>query len=152
MAFEKLSDQIRQLIGENDQRQAAELLLRAFRDRNPTLFNIALVQQANIKKLADQNAAGILSPDEVNREQAKINVALLHLSDEHARLFEASVSRRVLPRWKRQHPQGVFKPPFFQHQPRAKGAGADAVVKGNHGWNDATTRPKKRRPVRAALK
>lgn len=100
MAFEKLSDRVRQLIGENDQRQAAGLLLGALRDKNPGLFNIALVQQANIKKLADQSAAGILSPDEMNREQAKINAALLHLSDEYARLFEAAhTGVRTLPRW-----------------------------------------------------
>ena len=31
--------------------------MQAFRDKNSQLFNIALVQQANIKKLADQSAA-----------------------------------------------------------------------------------------------
>ncbi len=99
MAFEKLSDQIRQLIGENEQRQAADLLAQALRDKNPALFNIALVQQGNIKKLADQSAIGILSTDEANRERAKINAALLHLSDEYARLFESSEVQRSLPRW-----------------------------------------------------
>jgi len=98
MAFEKLSDRVRQLIGENDQRAAADLLARAFGDKNPPLFNIALVQQANIKKLADQNAAGILSAEERNREQAKINAALLHLSDEHARLFEGGAPASAVPR------------------------------------------------------
>ncbi len=98
MAFEKISDQVRQLIGENDQRPAADLLAQALRDKNPALYNIALVQQGNIKKLADQNAIGILSADESNREQAKINAALLHLSDEYARLFESSLSGRTLPR------------------------------------------------------
>ena len=99
MAFEKISDQVRALIRENDPRAAADLLAQAFRDKNPQLFNIALVQQANIKKLADQGAAGILSPDEMNREQAKINVALLHLSDEHARLFEGSAAGAGVHRW-----------------------------------------------------
>lgn len=99
MAFEKLSDRVRQLIGENDQRAAANLLLQALRDKNPQLFNIAVVQQANIKQLADQRAAGILSPEEQHREQAKINAALLHLSDEHARLYEtADAPTTVLPR------------------------------------------------------
>ena len=98
MAFEKLSDRVRQLIGENDQRAAANLLLQALRDKNPQLFNIALVQQANIKQLADQSATGILSPDEQHREQAKINVALLHLSDEHARLYEHTAPVSAMPR------------------------------------------------------
>lgn len=99
MAFEKLSDRVRHCIGENDPRAAAELLVQAFRDKNPQLFNIALVQQANAKKLADQSAAGILSADEINREQAKINAALLHLSDEYARLFEtAAAPAPALPR------------------------------------------------------
>jgi len=99
MTFEKLSDQVRQLIGENEQRKAADLLAQALRDKNPALFNIALVQQGNIKKLADQSAIGILATDEANRERAKINAALLHLSDEYARLFESSVGKRNLPRW-----------------------------------------------------
>ncbi|MBC7776251.1 MAG: hypothetical protein H7246_12520 [Phycisphaerae bacterium] len=101
MAFEKISERVRQLIQENDQRAAADLLMQAFRDKNLQLFNIALVQQANIKKLADQSAAGILSPDEINREQAKTNAALLHLSDEHARLYERAASAKStgLPRW-----------------------------------------------------
>ncbi len=99
MPFEKLSDRVRQLIGENDQRAAADLLMQAFRDKNSQLFNIALVQQANIKKLADQSAAGILSADELNREQAKINAALLHLSDEHARLLEGKIPGPAMPRW-----------------------------------------------------
>ncbi|MEO6037624.1 MAG: hypothetical protein ABIQ93_04360 [Saprospiraceae bacterium] len=99
MAFEKLSDRVRQLIGENDQRAAADLLLQALRDKNSSLFNIALVQQANIKKLADQSAAGILSADETNREQARTNVALLHLSDEYARLYEGADVDRAFPRW-----------------------------------------------------
>ena len=98
MAFDKLSDRVRQLIGENDQRAAANLLLQALRDKNPQLFNIALVQQANIKQLADQRATGILSPDEQHREQAKINVALLHLSDEHARLYEHTAPVSAMPR------------------------------------------------------
>ena len=99
MAFDKLSDRVRQLIGENDQRAAANLLLQALRDKNPQLFNIALVQQANIKQLADQRSTGILSPEEQHREQAKINAALLHLSDEHARLYEtADAPTTVLPR------------------------------------------------------
>ncbi len=99
MVLEKLSDRVRQLIGENDQRAAVALLLQAFRDKNAELFNIALVQQANIKKLGDQSAAGILSTEERNREQAKINVALLHLSDEHARLFEGGNPGQTMPRW-----------------------------------------------------
>ncbi|MEO6758539.1 MAG: hypothetical protein ABIO24_03725 [Saprospiraceae bacterium] len=99
MAFEKLSDRVRQLIGENDQRAAADLLMQALRDKNPALFNIALVQQANIKKLADQSAAGILSADELNREQAKTNAALLHLSDEYARLYEGGIVKKAFPRW-----------------------------------------------------
>ncbi len=94
-----ISDRVRQFIGENDQRAAVALLLEAFRDKNAELFNIALVQQANIKKLGDQSATGILSTEERNREQAKINVALLHLSDEHARLFEDGSSGRSMPRW-----------------------------------------------------
>lgn len=89
MAAENTSDHVRQLIRENDPRAAAEWLTQAFRDKNPQLFNIAVVQQANIKKLADQIAAGILSNDEINREQAKTNAALLHLSDEYARLYES---------------------------------------------------------------
>ncbi len=99
MPFEKLSDRVRQLIGENEQRAAADLLLQAFRDKNPQLYNIALMQQADIKKLADQGAAGILSTDEFNRMQAKINAALLHLSDEHARLFESGKVATDVPRW-----------------------------------------------------
>lgn len=73
--------------------------MQAFREKNQQLFNIALVQQANIKKLADQIATGILSPDEINLQQAKINAALLHLSDEHARLFEDGVRGTIAPRW-----------------------------------------------------
>lgn len=101
MASEKVSDRIQQLIRENDPRAAADLLAQAFRDKNPQLFNIALVQQANLKKLADQSAAGILSPEDLNREQAKANAALLHLSEEHARLYEgvASPVPLGLPRW-----------------------------------------------------
>ncbi|MFN0015492.1 MAG: hypothetical protein ACKVU2_13180 [Saprospiraceae bacterium] len=99
MAVLNTSDRVRQLIGENDQRAAANLLMQAFRKKNQSLFNIALVQQANIKKLADQIATGILSPDEINLQQAKINAALLHLSDEHARLFEGGVSGATMPRW-----------------------------------------------------
>ncbi|MEQ1745069.1 MAG: hypothetical protein ABMA02_06575 [Saprospiraceae bacterium] len=100
MAVLKTSDRVRQLIGENDQRAAADLLMQAFREKNQSLFNIALVQQANIKKLADQIATGILSPDEINLQQAKINAALLHLSDEHARLFEGGAGRgAAVPRW-----------------------------------------------------
>lgn len=101
MAFEKVSDHVRHLIRENDPRAAADLLAQAFRDKNPQLFNIALVQQSNIKKLADQSAAGILSPDEMNREQAKTNAALLHLSDEYTRLYEdaAPAPGTGLPRW-----------------------------------------------------
>jgi len=90
MVMEKLSDRVRDLIGENEQRAAVDLLLQALRDQNADLYNIALIQQANIKKLADQSAIGILSTEERNREQAKINVALLHLSDEHARLYEGT--------------------------------------------------------------
>ena len=102
MALEKISERIRQLIRENEQQAAADLLMQAFRDKNPQLFNIALVQQANIKKLADQSAAGILSTEEINREQAKTNAALLHLSDEYARLHEsaaASAGSGGLPQW-----------------------------------------------------
>lgn len=98
MGIQTLSGRVRQLIAENDQRQAAEMLLSAFRDKNAALANLALIQQANIKKLADQNAAGILTTDEINREQAKTNAALLHLADEHARLFEASQPGFALPR------------------------------------------------------
>ncbi|HLP93678.1 MAG TPA: hypothetical protein VK168_06555 [Saprospiraceae bacterium] len=102
MAIEKVSEQARRHIRENDQRAAADLLMQAFRDKNQQLFNIAVVQQANIKKLADQSAAGILSVDEINREQAKTNAALLHLSDEYARLFEAQSAPKAaigLPLW-----------------------------------------------------
>lgn len=101
MAFEKVSDHVRHLIRENDPRAAADLLAQSFRDKNPQLFNIALVQQSNIKKLADQSAAGILSPDEMNREQAKTNAALLHLSDEYTRLYEgaAPAPGTGIPRW-----------------------------------------------------
>lgn len=92
MTNKSLSDRVRQLIAENEQRQAADILSDAFRDQNASLFNLALIQQGNCKKLADQSAAGILSTDEINREQAKINAALLHLADEHARLFETGKS------------------------------------------------------------
>lgn len=101
MAIEKVSEQARRHIRENDQRAAADLLMQAFRDKNQQLFNIAVVQQANIKKLADQSAAGILSVDEINREQAKTNAALLHLSDEYARLYETKTStqQKKIPWW-----------------------------------------------------
>ncbi len=102
MALENISEQVRRLIRENDPRAAADLLATAFRDKNQQLFNIALVQQANLKKLADQNAAGILSLDEVNKEEAKANAALLHLSEEYARLFEGTdtpTDTKSLPRW-----------------------------------------------------
>lgn len=88
MANKTLSDRVRQLIAENEQRQAADILADAFRNKNTGLYNLAVIQQGNCKKLGDQSAAGILSTDEINREQAKINAALLHLADEHARLFE----------------------------------------------------------------
>jgi len=98
MAIKTLSNRVRQLIAENEQRQAAEMLSDAFKDKNASLLNLAFIQQGNIKKLADQTVAGILSTDEINREQAKINAALLHLADEHARLFEASKPGFSLPR------------------------------------------------------
>ena len=101
MAAEKISDQIRQLIQENDQRAAAELLTEAFRDKNSKLFDIAVVQLANIKKLSDLNAAGVLSFEEMNREQAKTNDSLLYLANEHARLFEGETSEpeNATPGW-----------------------------------------------------
>lgn len=100
MAFEKLSSQIRQLIGENEHRQAADLLAQALRDKNASLHNIVLVQQGNIKKLADDSALGILSANEMDRERAKISAALLHLSDEYARLYESfGAGQKHLPRW-----------------------------------------------------
>jgi hypothetical protein len=100
MASQTISERVRKLIGENEQRAAADVLMQAFRDKNAQLFNIALMQQGNIKKLADQSALGILSQDQINREQAKINAALLHLCEEHTRLFESGARAAVSNRWK----------------------------------------------------
>jgi len=94
MEMNTVSEQVRRWVAENDQRQAADILLAAFRGKNTQLTNLATVQHANIKKLADHRAAGILSNDEYNIELAKINAALLHLADEHARLHEQSTSTR----------------------------------------------------------
>lgn len=87
MLGENVSQQVRQLIAENEPRQAATLLYESFKDKNEQLAKIALVQINHQKRLSDQVATGILSQSEINIEQAKINQALLYLADEHIRLF-----------------------------------------------------------------
>lgn len=88
MPDENINAQVRHLIAENEQRQAAELLYKSFSGKNEQLAKIALVQLNNLKRLSDQVATGILSQAEINIELAKVNQSLLYLADEHARLFE----------------------------------------------------------------
>jgi hypothetical protein len=109
MAFEKVSDQVGQLIQHNEQRAAADLLMQSFRGKNQKLFNIAMGQLSAIKALADQSTAGMLSFDEIARNNAKINASLLQLSNEYSRLYEGAapldddaadpVEDKRLPRW-----------------------------------------------------